>query len=82
MRENLPIVAIVGRPTVGKSSLTNAMLGYGRTIVAREEGTTRDSIFAVAEHEGKKFWLADTAGLKKAADDFETTIQEQIQDAS
>jgi GTP-binding protein len=82
MRENLPIVAIVGRTNVGKSSLTNAMLGYGRTIVAREEGTTRDSIFAVAEHEGKKFWLADTAGLKKAADDFETTIQEQIQDAS
>jgi GTP-binding protein len=82
MRENLPIVAIVGRTNVGKSSLTNAMLGYARSIVARESGTTRDSVFAVAEHEGKKFWLADTAGLKKASDDFESTIQEQIQEAA
>lgn len=82
MRENLPIVAIVGRTNVGKSSLSNAMLGYARSIVARESGTTRDSVFAVCEHEGKKFWLADTAGLKKAADQFETTIQDQIQDAS
>ncbi len=82
MRENLPIVAIVGRTNVGKSSLTNAMLGYARSIVARESGTTRDSVFAVAEHDGQKFWLADTAGLKKAQDDFESTIQEQIQEAS
>jgi len=82
MRENLPIVAIVGRTNVGKSSLTNAMLGYARSIVARESGTTRDSVFAVAEYDGKKFWLADTAGLKKASDEFETTIQEQIQEAS
>lgn len=82
MRENLPIVAIVGRTNVGKSSLTNAMLGYARSIVARESGTTRDSVFAVAEHDGRKFWLADTAGLKKAQDDFESTIQEQIQEAS
>jgi GTP-binding protein len=58
------------------------MLGYARSIVARESGTTRDSVFAVCEYEGKKFWLADTAGLKKAADEFETTIQDQIQDAA
>jgi GTP-binding protein len=82
VRENLPIVAIVGRTNVGKSSLTNAMLGYARSIVARESGTTRDSVFAVAEHDSKKFWLADTAGLKKASDEFESTIQEQIQEAS
>lgn len=82
MRENLPIVAIVGRTNVGKSSLTNAMLGYARSIVARESGTTRDSVFAVAEHKRQKFWLADTAGLKKVSDEFESTIQEQIQEAS
>jgi GTP-binding protein len=58
------------------------MLGYARSIVARESGTTRDSVFAVAEHDSKKFWLADTAGLKKASDEFESTIQEQIQEAS
>lgn len=44
----LPIVAIVGRANVGKSSLFNAMLNRRETIVAREAGTTRDSIFAKA----------------------------------
>ncbi len=81
MRENLPIVAIVGRTNVGKSSLTNAFVGYARSIVARESGTTRDSVFVVCEHNSQKFWLTDTAGLKKAADEFELTIQEQILEA-
>lgn len=50
--------------------------------MARESGTTRDSVFAVAEHKKSKFWLADTAGLKKAADEFEQSIQDQILDAA
>jgi GTP-binding protein len=82
MRENLPIVAIVGRTNVGKSSLTNALVGYARSIVAKESGTTRDSIFVVCQYQDQKFWLVDTAGLKKAEDDFEQTIQEQILEAS
>lgn len=73
-----PIVAIVGRANVGKSSLFNAVLRRREAVVAREAGTTRDSISAKASHNGQDFWLVDTAGLKSAEDDFEFTIQEQI----
>lgn len=78
MSKKLPIVAIVGRANVGKSSLFNAILDRREAIVAREAGTTRDAITAKASHEGQDFWLVDTAGIKDAEDDFEFTIQEQI----
>src|SRR5579871_1971574 len=80
--KTLPIVAIVGRANVGKSSLFNAILQRRETIVAREEGTTRDAITAKAEWRGHDFWLVDTAGMKDPEDDFEFTIQEQIQQAA
>lgn len=73
-----PIIAIVGRANVGKSSLFNAILRRREAIVADEPGTTRDSISAKASHDGKDFWIVDTAGLKTAEDDFEFSIQEQI----
>ncbi|GAC1387081.1 MAG: ribosome biogenesis GTPase Der [Candidatus Saccharimonadales bacterium] len=76
--KKLPIVAIVGRANVGKSSLFNAVLARREAIVAREAGTTRDSIWAKADYFGQDFWLIDTAGIKDAEDDFEFTIQEQI----
>src|SRR3990167_4390785 len=77
----LPIVAIVGRANVGKSSLFNAILGRRETIVAKEAGTTRDSISARTTYKDKDFWLVDTAGAKSPEDDFELTIQEQISEA-
>lgn len=80
--KKLPIVAIVGRANVGKSSLFNAVLARREAIVAREAGTTRDSIWAMADFRGQNFWLVDTAGIKEAEDDFEFTIQEQIQQAA
>ncbi len=82
MSKKLPIVAIVGRANVGKSSLFNDILDRREAIVAREAGTTRDSLWAKATHAGHDFWLVDTAGMKDAEDAFELTIQEQIGEAT
>lgn len=80
--KKLPIIAIVGRANVGKSSLFNAILDRREAIVAKEAGTTRDSITAKATWKGQNFWMVDTAGMKDAEDDFEFTIQEQITQAA
>ncbi len=58
-------LAIVGRPNVGKSTLTNRMLGEERVIVHDSPGTTRDSIFIPLERFEKKYTLIDTAGVRK-----------------
>lgn len=82
MTRKLPIVAIVGRANVGKSSLFNAVLDRREAIVAREAGTTRDSVIAKATWRNQDFWMVDTAGMKDAEDEFEFTIQEQILQAT
>lgn len=82
MSKKLPIIAIVGRANVGKSSLFNAILDRREAIVAKEAGTTRDSIMAKADYQEQQFWLVDTAGVKTPEDDFEFTIQEQIEQAA
>lgn len=64
---DLPKVAIVGRPNVGKSSYVNALLGTSRSIVTDIAGTTRDSINSIYDHFGKEMVLIDTAGLRKKA---------------
>jgi GTP-binding protein len=60
---NLPVVALVGRPNVGKSALFNRLVGGSAAIVSDEAGTTRDRHFARAEWNGRAFWLVDTGGL-------------------
>ena len=65
VEEELPRITIVGRPNVGKSSLTNALLGTERNIVTNIAGTTRDSINTRYNKYGLDFYLVDTAGLRK-----------------
>jgi GTP-binding protein len=64
---NIPRIAIIGRPNVGKSSLTNALLGEQRNIVTDIAGTTRDTINTRYTKYGHDFWLIDTAGIRKKA---------------
>ncbi len=63
--ENLPRITIVGRPNVGKSSMTNALLGVDRNIVTPIAGTTRDSIHERYNKFGMDFYLVDTAGMRR-----------------
>ena len=61
----LPVVALIGRPNVGKSALFNRIVGDHSAIVSEEAGTTRDRHFAQAEWNGRHFWLVDTGGLSE-----------------
>ena len=67
LHADLPRIAIVGRPNVGKSSLTNALLGEERNIVTPVAGTTRDSIETYYNKFGHEFMLVDTAGIRRKA---------------
>lgn len=72
--DDLPKITIVGRPNVGKSSITNALLGEERNIVTPISGTTRDSIHTRYNKFGMDFYLVDTAGLRK-----KTKVHEDIE---
>jgi GTP-binding protein len=63
--EEMPRVAVVGRPNVGKSTLINSLLGKKRLIVSPVPGTTRDSIDSVCSYYGKKYLFIDTAGIRR-----------------
>ncbi len=67
-------IAVVGRPNVGKSSLTNDLLGKRRSIVSDVAGTTRDAIDTVFERDGQLYRLVDTAGIRK-----KNTVHEDIE---
>ena len=71
VEEDLPRITIVGRPNVGKSSLTNALLGEERNIVTNIAGTTRDSIHTRYNKYGMDFYLVDTAGMRKKCKEME-----------
>lgn len=67
LEPEIPKFSIIGQPNVGKSSLTNALLGEERNIVTDIAGTTRDSIHSLYNKFDKSFYLIDTAGIRKKA---------------
>jgi GTP-binding protein len=80
--KKLPIVAICGRPNVGKSTLHNCLTGKYRAIVHGEEGITRDRHYGTAEWEGRKFTIVDTGGIVEAPiDEVTRKMQAQVRTA-
>ena len=61
------MIAVVGRPNVGKSTLVNRLLGEERVVAFDQPGTTRDSIFIPLEHDDRNYTLIDTAGVRRRA---------------
>jgi len=78
----IPVVALIGRPNVGKSALFNRIVGDDSAIVSEEAGTTRDRHFAETDWSGRAFWLVDTGGI---ADDprapMDVEIRRQVDEA-
>ena len=78
----IPIVAIVGRQNVGKSSILNAMVGRRLAIVDPTPGVTRDRVSAIIAHGGKAFELVDTGGIGlRSGDPFYEEVERQIERA-
>lgn len=73
-----PIVAIVGRPNVGKSTLFNKLVGERRAIVEDLPGTTRDRLYGEAEWRGREFTIVDTAGILPGEEDEATASMAEI----
>ncbi|GMW00713.1 MAG: GTPase Der [Candidatus Hydrogenedentota bacterium] len=81
-RKTLPLVAICGRPNVGKSTLYNRIIGRQHAIVHYEEGITRDRTYGEAEFEGRRFRIVDTGGVvENPTDPITRKMQEQVRAA-
>ncbi|GAA1486036.1 bifunctional cytidylate kinase/GTPase Der [Brachybacterium fresconis] len=76
---NLPVVAVVGRPNVGKSTLVNRILGRREAVVEDQPGVTRDRVFYEAEWVGRDFWLVDTGGWEDRVQGMAHRVAEQAE---
>ena len=79
VQRNLPVVAVVGRPNVGKSTLVNRILGRREAVVEDRPGVTRDRVFYEAEWAGKDFWLVDTGGWEDRVQGMAYRVAEQAE---
>lgn len=75
----MSLIAIVGRPNVGKSTLFNAIIGRRESIVSDIPGTTRDRIYGFFEHKGNKMIIADTGGLSFSEETLTKEIKKQVE---
>ena len=83
---NVPVVALIGRPNVGKSALFNRIVGEQAAIVSDEAGTTRDRHFGEADWNGLSFWLVETGGVTDDPQtpmdvDFRRQVDQAIEEA-
>ena len=76
---NMPTVAVVGRPNVGKSTLFNRIIGERKSIVEDTPGVTRDRIYATGEWLGKEFHIIDTGGIEIKDEPFQKQIAMQAE---
>ena len=74
-----PVLAVVGRPNVGKSMLVNRILGRREAVVEDRPGVTRDRVFYEAEWSGKDFWLVDTGGWEDRVQGIAYRVVEQAE---
>ncbi|HOQ90092.1 MAG TPA: 50S ribosome-binding GTPase, partial [Candidatus Hydrogenedentes bacterium] len=77
--KKMPVIAICGRPNVGKSTLFNRITGKQRAIVHDEEGITRDRFYGTASWFGRQFRVVDTGGImENPVDEISRKMQEQV----
>lgn len=79
--KKLPIVAIIGRPNIGKSTLFNKIIGHLKSVISDTPGTTRDRVYDQGEWNGHSFIIVDTAGIEtdKQTEIIEISMQQQVQ---
>ena len=77
----IPVVAIVGRPNVGKSTLFNRLTRSREALVDDQPGVTRDRLYGEVVHRGRRFLLVDTGGLSDDGDILSTAVREQVAQA-